>query len=113
MIHTQYVDNFLALSQRPEPARRAAEAVRAAFDAAALPHHGVEESRGGEALGWEFGSSAPVVGTTPRAIWRLRAAISEILRRGACSGDVLRVLVGHFTMRALIRREMLSALCAT
>eukprot|EP00971_Amphidinium_carterae_P257165 5105582-Amphidinium_carterae.1 len=41
-LHTQYVDNFVALAQEEKPVRHAVGVVRSIFDQAGMPHHGVE-----------------------------------------------------------------------
>ena len=48
-----------------------------------------------------------------RSIWRLRFALDALLRKGFCSGDALRVIIGHLTWAGLIRREVLSLLNAS
>ncbi|CAK0810182.1 unnamed protein product, partial [Prorocentrum cordatum] len=45
-----------------------------------------------------------------RNLWRLRAALDTVLRRGCCSSKMLEVLVGHITWACLIRRELLCVL---
>ncbi|CAK0810621.1 unnamed protein product [Prorocentrum cordatum] len=46
----------------------------------------------------------------PRNIWRLHSAISSLLRRGWCSGHMLRAVLGHITWTSMIRREVLTVL---
>ncbi|CAK0810940.1 unnamed protein product [Prorocentrum cordatum] len=46
----------------------------------------------------------------PRNIWRLHFAISSLLRRGWCSGHMLRAVLGHITWTSMIRREVLTVL---
>ena len=41
-------------------------------------------------------------------MWRLRLGLLEFARRGVGTGHQLEILVGHFTSRALLRRELLS-----
>ena len=43
-----------------------------------------------------------------RGTWCLRLGLLEFARRGYGSGHQLEILVGHFTSRALLRRELLS-----
>lgn len=112
LIHTEYVDNFVSLSQAEAPARIAAVVAGAALNAAGLPTHDVEFSVGGDTLGWSFGSETPTVGVSVGTLWKIKLAIEHLLERGYCTGAELRVIVAHFTMRALMRRELLSCLYA-
>ena len=111
-LHTEYVDNFVALSQKGGPVLKAATDVRDELTAAGLPCHEVECSQGGETLGWSFDERAPTVCVSRKGAWRLRLGLQELLRRGRASGDDLSCIIGHFTFRALIRRELLSCLNA-
>ena len=45
-----------------------------------------------------------------KRLWRLKFAIECVLYRGACTGKVLEILLGHITWAMLIRRECLSIL---
>ena len=46
----------------------------------------------------------------PKNVWRLHAAISGLLRRGWCSGYMLRAVLGHVTWTSMLRREVLTVL---
>ena len=112
LIHTEYVDNFVCMSQDAGLPRRAAEQVEKELRSVGLPTHRVEFSQGGTTLGWSFAEDTPIIGLAHRLRWEIRLGILEVLRRDYCSGDELRKVVAHFTARALIRRELLSALGA-
>lgn len=58
-IHTEYVDNFVALSQKSGVAGQVASAVGEEFNARGLPTHEVECSVGGDTLGWSFCEDRP------------------------------------------------------
>ncbi len=108
IIHTEYVDNFVAYGVEEEPVRRAALSVNSLFEKKGLPTHGVDCNRGGKSLGWEFSSEDSTVGLNPHRLWRLRLAIDEVLRRDRLPGWYLESLVGHLTFAGLLRREYLS-----
>eukprot|EP00971_Amphidinium_carterae_P078126 1545680-Amphidinium_carterae.3 len=112
VIHTEYVDNFVALSQEVERSRNAATQLQSAMTDSGLPTHPVECTVGGDTLGWHFDSDLPLVGVNTRTAWKIRLAFLEVLRIGSCTGQQLRILVGHFTFRALVRRELLGCLHA-
>ena len=94
LIHTEYVDNFVALSQCHGSAKSAAEAVSAELQRRGLPVHEVEAGSGGETLGWKFSEDKSEVG--------------ELLKRRHCSGRLLEIILGHFTFVGLLYREFLS-----
>lgn len=104
VVHTQYVDNFLALSRDSLSAEDAAHTVGGLLVAEGFPVHPVEASAGGTALGWTFDPSAPIVGISARAGWRLRLGLWELARRGYASGEEVSCVVGRYTFRALIPR---------
>lgn len=108
LIHTEYVDNFVALSQCHGSAKSAAEAVSAELQRRGLPVHEVEAGSGGETLGWKFSEDKSEVVVTPKRLWRLRLASQELLKRGHCSGRLLEIILGHFTFVGLLCREFLS-----
>ena len=70
--HLEFVDNFVALGCDEGEVRSAAEAVNKQLGKAGLPTHGCDVTVGGEALGWEFSESRPLVRPTPCRIWKLR-----------------------------------------
>eukprot|EP00435_Cladocopium_sp_Y103_P028683 s382_g7.t1 len=107
-IHTQYVDNFVALSQRPHVAADIASQVGRALNERQLPTHAVEASAGGDTLGWHFDEQQPQVMMTPRRLWKLKMGIEELLDQGWASGKLIEKVVGHLTFAALLRRELLS-----
>ena len=52
----------------------------------------------------------PSVGVSIRGKWRLRLALKEVVSRRVISGQRLSRIIGHYTFRELLRRELLSAL---
>eukprot|EP00974_Lingulodinium_polyedra_P009205 879570-Lingulodinium_polyedra.AAC.1 len=79
VVHSEYVDNFVAFSQCQGPpansvAGVAAANVHAALGNLGLTAHPVESTRGGEALGWVFSASEPQLQAKPLRLWRLRLA---------------------------------------
>lgn len=113
LAHTEYVDNFVALSMDRNQALSAAETVSDEMQKAALPVHETEISVGGQTLGWEFAPDEHEVGAAPRAMWRLRLVLTQVLLNDCIRGDELEVLLGHYTVRSLIRRELLSVMGAS
>ena len=114
-VHTGYVDNLIALGRSRDPVERLATLVDKALTGAGFPTLEVEVSRGGDTLGWHFDEEIPCVGINLRGAWRFRMGrmgIEALLMKGAATGDELSAVVGHYTFRALIRRELLSALSA-
>ena len=63
-MHTEYVDNFVGLSQQESVARNAAERVSGALVEAGLPVHPVTYFPGDETLGTEYDPVRPVVGVS-------------------------------------------------
>ena len=110
LAHTEYVDNFVCMSQDASLPRNVAEQVERELLAVGLPTHGVEFSQGGTTLGWTFADDVPIIVLAPRLRWKIRLGLLEVLRRDHCAGDELRRVVAHFTALALSRRELLSAL---
>ena len=112
-VHTQYVDNYIALSLDRAHVEESTNQAAAALRSRGLPRHPVEISAGGETLGWHIDADSAIIGVNPRTAWRLHFAIDAILSLGSVRGDILECLVGQFTFRALLRRELLSCLGAT
>ena len=112
-IHTQYVDNFVALSQKPGRARELAEEIGVKLNERGLPTHEVEAGKGIETLGWLFSASHPTVTVTPKRLWKLRLGTKELLRVGKASGKTIEKLVGHYTFAGLLQRGFLSCFQAT
>ena len=107
-VHTQYVDNFVAISQTEGRAKALAEAVGIALNKHGLPTHEVEAGYGVETLGWAFSADHPMVSITGKRLWRIRLATLELLRGNRASGRTLERLVGHYTFAGLMQRGMLS-----
>lgn len=112
-VHTEYVDNFVALSQRPGKAFELAEAVGKQLRDRGLPTHEVEGGYGVETLGWQFAEKCPRVQITRKRLWKIRLATMELLREGKCNGRLLEKLIGHYTFAGLLQRGMLSVFQAS
>ena len=112
-IHTQYVDNFVALSQKPGRARELAEEIGVKLNERGLPTHEVEAGKGIETLGWLFSASHPTVTVTQKRLWKLRLGTKELLKVGKASGKTIEKLVGHYTFAGLLQRGFLSCFQAT
>ena len=112
-VHTEYVDNFVALSQKPGLCFELAERVGHVLNERGLPTHPVEAGVGLETLGWKFDERKPMVRVTSKRLWRLRLATQELLRVNKASGRDIERLVGHFTFAGLLRRGFLSIFQAT
>ena len=108
LIHTEYADNFESYAYQEPLVAKAATEVEGLLNDAGLPTHEVLVTKGGASLGWEFSAVEPILGVSNRGMWRLRLGLLEFARRGYGSGHQLEILVGHFTSRALLRRELLS-----
>lgn len=107
-VHTQYVDNFVAISQTKGRAKDLAEAVGVALNKHGLPTHEVEAGYGLETLGWAFSADHPRVSITSKRLWRMRLATLELLKDGKANGRTIERLVGHYTFAGLMQRGMLS-----
>ena len=108
MIHTEYADNFGSYAYDEKLVATAAREVESRLNDAGLPTHDVIVTRGGASLGWHFSATEPILGVSVRGLWRLRLGLLEFARRGVGAGHQLEILVGRFTSRALLRRELLS-----
>ena len=75
--------------------------------------HAATCTAGGVTLGWQFDDAEPVVSASPTNIWTIRMAAQELLRLGSATGAEIATLVGMYTSRTLIRRELLSVCSAT
>ena len=107
-IHTEYVDNFVALSQKPGVVFELASQVGEKLKSRGLPTHPVEAGCGIETLGWKFGEESPLVQITPKRMWKLRLATKELLKMGKASGKTMEKLLGHYTFAGLLQRGFLS-----
>ena len=107
-VHTEYVDNFVALSQRPGLVCELATAAGKELQSRGLPTHDVEAGVGLDTLGWNFDEHSPKVKVTNKRMWRLRLATLELLKRDRADGRLIEKLVGHFTFAGLLQRSLLS-----
>ncbi|CAK0840721.1 unnamed protein product, partial [Prorocentrum cordatum] len=100
-----YVDNILAFGADRSAVDRAMARLAAAFRARGLPVHESEPAaRDAEFLGLSL-KHGRFLRIKPRNIWRLHAAISGLLRRGWCSGHMVRAVLGRATWSSTMRRE--------
>ena len=94
--HTEYADNFLALSRKEVRTSRATTAVRDAFEDRGLPtHECTPASLQLDSLGWTLKGEPGVNHGKNERRWRLRLSILEVLRRGSATGKTIEVIVGH------------------
>ena len=63
-----------------------------------------------DTLGVSFDARHGLVTKKPLRMWRLRGAIYELCEQGECSGDVLRVIVGHTVHACMLARHALCIL---
>ena len=112
-VHTQYVDNFVAFSQKPGRAKDLAEKIGVELNNHGLPTHEVEAGAGLETLGWLFAAGHPTVTITTRRLWRMRLATLELLKDGKANGKLIEKLIGHFTFAGLLQRGFLSVFQAS
>ena len=113
LVHTEYVDNFIGISQSAPAASEAADKVAKALTAVGFGILGPDVTCGGAALGWQFSDSTPEIATNPRRAWRLRLGILHVLERGTASGEEIEIIVGHLAFAFTLRRELLSLLSST
>ena len=71
VVHSGYVDNFIAFSHTGESSHNAALGVFEELQLAGLRAYPVESGPGGEALGWVFSHDGPFLHAKPARIWRL------------------------------------------
>ena len=77
MIHTEYADNLESYAYKEKLVRAAATGVEAKLNYAGLPTHPVGVACGGDALGWHFPATEPILGVSTRGIRRLRFGLLE------------------------------------
>ncbi|CAK0816128.1 unnamed protein product [Prorocentrum cordatum] len=113
VLHTEYVDNFVALGLSKDPTYAVTDSVDRSLRDAGFRTRGPTVSAGGGVLGWTFDQGAPTIGISHRIGWRIRLGCLAVADMKYASGDLVRVVVSHFTSRALLRRELLSCLQAS
>jgi len=108
--HVQYVDNLHIFGTNKEEVENQFWAAVKVMRDSGLTVHEIEVNEGeAEVLGWRVEESG-LLKPTRKRLWRIRAAIRELLKRGRCSGQQLERLLGHITFVSLCRREALSVL---
>ncbi|CAK0852914.1 unnamed protein product [Prorocentrum cordatum] len=113
VLHTEYVDSFVALGLSKDPTHAVTDSVDRSLRDAGFRTRGPTVSAGGGVLGWTFDQDAPTIGISHRIGWRIRLGCLAVADMKYASGDLVRVVVSHFTSRALLRRELLSCLQAS
>ena len=110
IIHTEYVDNFVALGRSVDHVLAAASGVKDALEAEGLPTHPVEAAAGGSTLGWTFAADRAAISVSQKTAWRLRIGIQHMISRRKATGREVMSVIGNYSFRALLRRELLSVL---
>ena len=107
-----YVDNYacFALSQKEATANR--DKVLRVAEGMGFICHEFFEGSDFEFLGHCFRGEGQVIQLTNRRFWKLTMCLDGVLRRGRCTGDQLRIILGHLTWAFLLRRPMLSVFAA-
>lgn len=108
MIHTEYADNFESYAYKASLVKATATGVKAKLNDAGLTTHPVGVTCGRDSLGWHFSAIELILGVSTKGMWRLRLGLLEFAKRGRGTAHQLKILVGHFTSRALPRRELLA-----
>ena len=107
-----YVENFACFALDLATAKKGRDRVRECAVAHGLICHEDFEGSDFEFLGHHFKGDLCFVTWTHSRFWKLDRALDGFIRRGRCSGDQLRVIVGHVTWAFMLRRPMLSMLSA-
>jgi len=104
-----YVDNFVVASRDAQASRQGRDAIAAVLTKHGLVVHDLDEptSDGARFVGLELGHGR-MLSIKRRGLWKLAFGLRELLRRGRCSGTLLRSMLGHLTWAALLRREALA-----
>ncbi|CAK0866856.1 unnamed protein product [Prorocentrum cordatum] len=105
-----YVDNFVTLGKSARCVNDRLQYISQRLQSLGLAVHELQPaSEDAEFLGLTLRRGREL-SVRHKNISRLRYALEEILKRGRCSGALMRVLVGHITWTTLMRREGLSIL---
>ena len=108
-----YLDNFIVVGHCRIRVTAALQKIVRTLQGQGMVVHEVQAaSLHNEFVGIEFRGQGHVVAVRARRIWKLRAALRAVVRRGTCSPKTMEVLVGHITWSCLLRREALSILSA-
>ena len=106
-----YVDNLGALGTDRVAVERSMAMWEAKFGELGLELHASEVSTGEvEALGCVVDCSKRRSRITLTRLWKIRQALSGLLRRGRCTGRALEVIIGHLTFVGLMNRHSLSTM---
>ncbi|CAK0841243.1 unnamed protein product, partial [Prorocentrum cordatum] len=108
-----YVDGAAVVGLDYAETLETGQRVRDSLDAAGLTCKGLEgPSAEATFTGLVFDEAKGRVGLSRRRMWRIRLSLLHVADRGSATGDEVRVLLGHFTWGALVRRELLSIFSA-
>ncbi|CAK0812627.1 unnamed protein product, partial [Prorocentrum cordatum] len=104
-----YVDGAAVVGVDYAETMGTGQRVRDSLDAAGLTCQGLEgPSAEATFAGLVFDEAKGRVGLSRWRMWRIRLSLLHVADRGSATGDEMRVLLGHFTWGALVRRELLS-----
>jgi hypothetical protein len=105
--HASYVDNFLCIGLTDSVAVAAGDAWDAQLQKSGLPTHETSQGSSIDFVGLAFSGSANTIRVSAQRGWRLRLAISELLRRRRCHHSTLERIAGHYAWLAMINRPAL------
>ena len=107
IMHIEYVDNYIVLGTSKEEVQRLSQQGVAALRNKGLVVHEEETSEKEiKILGWEFKQN--LFRPLPKRLWKVIAAIKQVLVSGSIPGRQLEKIVGHAAFICLGRREALS-----
>jgi hypothetical protein len=109
VLASTYVDNLLAISRDASSLQRHHEMVMTHFDKNGLAlHQAFVGEQVAETLGYRLGGEPPAVANADKRVWRFLEAVRFIRGSGFMSGDLMDVVLGHYTSLSLIVRGLLS-----
>lgn len=107
IMHIEYVDNYIVLGTSKEEVQRLSQqGVDALRNKGLVVHEEETSEKEIKILGWEFKQN--VFRPLPKRLWKVMAAIKQVLVSGSISGRQLEKIVGHAAFICLGRRESLS-----
>ena len=106
---TCYVDNFCVIGHDPKEVDSQLRKIHSRFtELGCVVHEQCSASTTGEFVGLSFANGVFSIKTS--RIWRLRLALTRLLRLTRVSGHLLEIITGHITWAMLMRREALAFL---
>ena len=110
-VHTVYVDNLIVAAEKQESVASVVTGVQRELESRGLMTHEAElGSFDYRALGFAIGGDPAETRLTRRKWWMLYHSLRAICDLDYVTSKMVEVLVGHITIAALLRRELLSAL---